>query len=813
MSDNSANNKRIAKNTLMLYIRMLLIMGVSLYTSRVILQALGVKDFGLYNIVGGVVVLFTFINNAMVTSTQRFLNYELGRNNQEEAKRIFSASLTIHFAIAAIFLFFSETIGLWFLNTYIQIPSGRETAANWVYQFTIATSIINIIRTPYNASIIAHERMSFYAYISIIEVVLKLLIVFLVYLFTDRLISYAALITIVTLAIFGGYYLFCRRKFPICRYKFEYDKQRYLSIASFSGWSLFGSVANMGSQQGTNILLNMFFGVAINAAMGIANQVNAAIYHFVSNFQTAFNPQLIKSCATGDRNYFNNLILNTSRYSFLLLFFLALPIYICAPQILQIWLGTVPEHAVEFCRLMLIFSLIDSIQGPLWISIQATGKIKKYQLFISSLILLNIPITYIAFCFFNTPEIALIIRIFINFIALIFRITYSHKLIKFPIRKYFQEVLLKCSTLVILTFPLLFYTSKIDTNIPTPYLLTTSIIYSLTVAYAIGVKSSEKNILLKSLKRIIKMTPKNQPRKNKIQSTLLRYLGYISAFFINMPKFGGIRINATIKFNLIGHQLPNNWGDDLNICFLKKIIEKPIIYYPNSLISRFFKKTNYICIGSTIETRSNPNAIIWGAGLMYENGKCTPPKKIHAVRGPLTRKRLLQLGISCPPIYGDPALLIPYYYTPLKNKKKFRIGFIPHYVDQKNPLLLKLLSSDEHKSTLIDLKKYNKWTDIIDIVVSCEFIVSSSLHGLIISDAYNIPNVWVEFSKNIHGNRFKFLDYYESVNKKNMIPIEITKSTTIEELCSLQNQYTTINIDLQPLIKACPFKLNKSYFQ
>ena len=216
MSDNSANNKRIAKNTLMLYIRMLLIMGVNLYTSRIILQALGVDDFGLYNIVGGVVVLFTFINNAMVASTQRFLNYELGRNNPEEAQKVFSASLSIHFAIAAVFLILAETVGLWFLNTYIQIPPGRETAANWVYQFTIITSIINIIRTPYNASIIAHERMSFYAYISIIEVVLKLLVVYLVYLFADRLISYAALITIVTLIVFGGYYLFCRKKFPIC---------------------------------------------------------------------------------------------------------------------------------------------------------------------------------------------------------------------------------------------------------------------------------------------------------------------------------------------------------------------------------------------------------------------------------------------------------------------------------------------------------------------------------------------------------------------------------------------------------------------
>ena len=227
MTDTSANNKRIAKNTLLLYIRMFLMMGITLYTSRVVLQMLGVDDFGIYNVVGGIIVLFSFINNAMVASTQRFLNFELGRGNVEEAQKVFAASLNIYLIIVVIFMLLAETLGLWFLNRYINIPPERTVAANWVYQFTIITSIINIIRTPYNASIIAHERMSFYAYISIIEVVLKLLVVYLVYLFADRLISYAALITIVTLIVFGGYYLFCRKKFPICRYKFEYDKRSW----------------------------------------------------------------------------------------------------------------------------------------------------------------------------------------------------------------------------------------------------------------------------------------------------------------------------------------------------------------------------------------------------------------------------------------------------------------------------------------------------------------------------------------------------------------------------------------------------------
>ena len=413
MADNTANNKRIAKNTLMLYIRMLMIMVVNLYTSRVILQALGVEDFGLYNVVGGVVVLFTFINNAMVTSTQRFLNFEIGKNDYEEARNVFSTSLNIHFIIAVIFLVLAETIGLWFLNTYLQIPDGREIAANWVYQFSILVSILNIIRSPYNAAIIAHEHMSFYAYVSIIEVVLKLAIVYMVYLFADRLIAYAFLMMIVTLIILGAYYIFCKKKYSICKYKFEYNKKRYLELASFSGWSLFGSMANMGASQGVNIILNMFFGVTVNAAMGIANQVNAAVYQFVSSFQTAFNPQIIKSYAAGDRTYFISLIMNTSRYSFLLLFLLALPIYICCPEILSIWLGTVPEYAVEFCRLMLVFSLIDAVQGPLWVSAQATGKIRNYQIIMSTLILLNLPVSYLLLRLFFIFELAILTKVII----------------------------------------------------------------------------------------------------------------------------------------------------------------------------------------------------------------------------------------------------------------------------------------------------------------------------------------------------------------------------------------------------------------
>ena len=482
---------------------MLLIMVVNLYTSRVILQALGVNDFGLYNIVGGIVVLFTFINNAMVTSTQRFLNFEIGRNNYDEAQKVFSASLNIHFIIAFAFLLLAETVGLWFLNRYIQIPAGREIAANWVYQFSIAVSILNIIRSPYNAAIIAHENMSFYAYISIIEVILKLAIVYLVYLFADRLVTYSCLVFIVAVFILLAYYVFCKKKYLICKYRHEYDRERYMSLASFSGWSLFGSLANVGASQGVNIILNMFFGVAVNAAMGIAQQVNAALYQFVSNFQTAFNPQLVKSYAAGKKEYFFSLILNTSRYSFLLLYILALPVLICCPELLGLWLGNVPDYAVSFTRLIIIFSFIDSLQGPLWVSAQATGNIRNYQLLMSVLILLNLPISYLLLKIFHIPELALLTKVLINVVTAIARVLYLRHLYGFPVFRYLKEVITRCIFVVIFSFPLPLYIYSLFSNWQQLLLtILVSIIITALISYLIGLKSNEKQLVSRVAARI-----------------------------------------------------------------------------------------------------------------------------------------------------------------------------------------------------------------------------------------------------------------------------------------------------------------------
>lgn len=504
MTDTSANNKRIAKNTLLLYIRMFLMMGITLYTSRVVLQMLGVDDFGIYNVVGGIIVLFSFINNAMVASTQRFLNFELGRDNVEEAQKVFAASLNIYLVIVVIFMLLAETVGLWFLNRYINIPPERTVAANWVYQASLVATALNFVRMPYNAAIIAYERMSFYAYTSIIEAALKLGIVFLLYAFADKLIAYAWLVSVVALSILLMHVFFCRRVFFICRHHtFAYDKRRYTALVSFSGWSLFGSVANMGASQGVNILLNIFFGVFVNAAMGIANQVSGAIGLFVGNFQTAFNPQIVKSYASGEMERFINLILKASKYSYYLLFLIALPCLICCNEILQLWLGEVPLHAVSFCRLLIIFSLIDAIQGPLWMSAQATGKIKHYQLLMSCLILLNLPVTYVVLKLFPIAELGLIIRVSINIITAVVRVVYLKFLFPFPVIRYVKETVGTCIVVSVMSvlFPWLIYQNT-DGLSQLCLTISASLVCTLVFIYIIGLSCSERQIVLNIIRRI-----------------------------------------------------------------------------------------------------------------------------------------------------------------------------------------------------------------------------------------------------------------------------------------------------------------------
>ena len=495
--DYSENNKRIVKNTLFLYFRMLLTMGVGLYTSRVILLALGIEDFGIYNIVGGVVVLFSFLSNAMSMATQRFLTFELGKNNIEQVRRIFSMSITVYISIIFFIIILAETVGLWVLNTQINIPYGKIDDANWVYQFSVLIICIGIIQTPYNASIVAYERMSFYAYASIVDVICRLAVaVILVYIGFNKLKAFSVLMCIVAVISFCLYRYYCKRKFEICRYRFFFDLGLYKKLMSFSGWSLFGSAAIMSANQGISILLNLFYGVIVNAAMGIAVQVSHAVNQFVGNFQTAFRPQIIKLYATGDNRNLEQLIFRTSKMSFFILFVLTLPIILNIDFVLKVWLKTVPEYAATFCILVLVSSLLETLSTPLWMTVQAVGKIKQYQLCFSAALSLNIILSYIFLRIGFQPSIVFFIQIFVNVICLIIRLFFIRAYINMSILQFMRKVTGRILPVIVLTIPIPFILSRFYTEWQGLILTSFSfLVLGFVAIYYIGLtKHERKNI-------------------------------------------------------------------------------------------------------------------------------------------------------------------------------------------------------------------------------------------------------------------------------------------------------------------------------
>jgi len=398
----SSSNKRIAKNTALFYFRMLITMLVSLYTSRIVLNVLGVENYGIYNVVGGVVVLFSFLNNAMSVSTSRFLTVELGRKEYDKLNKTFSAALSIHIGIAILVFILAETIGLWFVLNKLVIPDDRMNAAIWVYQFSILSSMVGLTQVPYNATIIAHEKMDVYAYVSILDVSLKLIIVFAITWIAgiDKLILYSILIFMVSLTTAMTYRIYSKRKYAECTYRWNWDKSLYKKMINFSGWSLLSSFAWVMVNQGSSILINLFFGPAMSAAQAIAIQVNAAISNFVTNFRTAVNPQIIKLYANNEKEKMFTLVFQSSVYSYFILLFLILPVFLETDFILSIWLKKPPENAVLFVKLILIFTLIQTFDAAFVIVLQAVGRIKENALLGATLgLLFLLPTTYILFKF------------------------------------------------------------------------------------------------------------------------------------------------------------------------------------------------------------------------------------------------------------------------------------------------------------------------------------------------------------------------------------------------------------------------------
>lgn len=497
------NTSRIAKNTLFLYFRQLLIMLVSLYTVRVVLATLGAEDYGIYNVVAGVVVMFSFVNSAMASGTQRFLNYSLGQGDMVQTRETFSASLAIHAGISLVFIALAETVGLWFVSTRLNVPPMRHHAAIIAYQLAVVTTVFNIFRVPYNALIIAYERMGFFAGISILESTLKLTVVFLLRIQNaDRLILYATLISTVSLIMLMCYKWYCNRSFEIARFR----KIQRITVAkellSFSGWTLFGSATNIANAQGSNIILNLFTTVTVNAAVGIANNVSDAAYSFVRNFQIAFNPQIVKSYATGERKAFENLVCRAAKCSFYLFFLIALPFFVNSEFVLQLWLKTVPEYTTAFVQLILIWLLIETISAPLYMAVQTIGKIKWYQLVIGSITILNLPIAGLAFYLGASPLWMLYIRIALSIVALFFRIAICKKLVSLPVMPFSIEALLKPVCITVVSGFLIMQIKAISFDGWSQLFLTTSVstvLISMLVLF-VGLKKEERQAFFNKVK-------------------------------------------------------------------------------------------------------------------------------------------------------------------------------------------------------------------------------------------------------------------------------------------------------------------------
>lgn len=451
MSDTSSANKRIAKNTLVLYVRMLFTMGISLFTSRVILQTLGVEDYGISSVVGGVISMFTFINAAMVSSTQRYLNFELVRGDANQLRSVFSTSLQIHALIALAIIVLSETVGLWFLNEKLVIPEARMTAAMWVYQCSILSCAVSIMSTPYNAVIVAHEKMSAFAYISILDVSLKLLVVYLlVVLPFDKLIILAILNLLVQLFIRYIYTIYCHRHFPESYFQFWFNKTLFKEMFGFAGWSFWGNLAAILYTQGLNMMLNIFFGPIVNAARGIAVQVQSAVQQFVGGFQTALNPQITKNYASNNLPQMHSLMFRSARFSFLLLFFLSLPVLMETNFILTLWLKTVPDDAVIFTQIMICISLIYTTANPCIIANQATGKVKIYQMVVGGILLLILPISYVVLKLGAPAYSVFIVHFCIESLAQFSRMYMLRKLIHLPLWQYMKNIYIPIVSTVVI---------------------------------------------------------------------------------------------------------------------------------------------------------------------------------------------------------------------------------------------------------------------------------------------------------------------------------------------------------------------------
>lgn len=503
------NTKRIAKNTLMLYVRMLFGMLVSLYTSRVVLQALGVEDYGIYNVVGGVVAMFSMISNSLSSSVSRFLTFELGKGDMEGLKRVFSTSLTIQVVLAVIIVLLSETIGLWFLNTHMTIPANRLYAANWVFHASVFTFVISLLSVPFSASIVSHEKMSAFAYIGILDIILRLLIVlFIAYsgLVFDRLIVYALLLVGVVCIMQAIYWNYCTRHFEECKFRLSFDAGYWREMSSFAGWNFIGGSASLLKDQGVNILLNLFIGPVINAARGIANTVNNVLVSFSNNFMTALNPQVTKSYAAGDYGYTVSLVERGSRFSYYILLLFALPMLFEVEFVLTLWLKHYPEHTVNFVRLILLVTMCDILSNTLIHLKAATGDVRNYQLVVGGMFLMNFPLSYICLRVGFPPESTLIVALFVAVSCLFLRLMFLRKIPGFSMKRYLYKVCgnVLAVTIISLILPLLLYMQMPDGVVRFLLICVLTTLCSSTAIYFVGCSKNEQKFIREKVLQVKK---------------------------------------------------------------------------------------------------------------------------------------------------------------------------------------------------------------------------------------------------------------------------------------------------------------------
>ena len=509
---NKENSKRIAKNTLLLYIRLIFTMAVGLFTSRVILATLGVEDYGVYNVVAGFVLMFSFFTSSLGAAISRFLTYELGKGESLRLQRIFSTSVNVQLLLSIVILILAEAIGVWFVNNKLNIPADRLYAANWTFQCAIIAFILNLISVPYNAAIIAHERMNAFAYISILEVTLKLAIVYVLYISPiDKLITYSVLFAVVGLIIRLVYGIYCRKHFTECRYQPVIDKSMMKEITGFAGWNLIGSGAYLFNTQGVNMAMNIFFGVTVNAARGIATQVEGVVRQFVTNFTTALNPQITKSYAAGNMEYMYTLVCRGAKYSYFLMLVFAVPFMFEADIILKLWLDNVPQHTATFLRLTMIGTLCDILGNSTANACWATGKVKKYYLWVGTIGSLVFFISYALFKMGFPAYTSYIVFIVIYAILIFVKLYIIKGLIDFPLAMFYKETLLRILPVTAFTFVITsFVYLTLEESIGRMLLITLLSTFTLGISiFLLGLEQSEKQIVTNKIshfrKRICKL--------------------------------------------------------------------------------------------------------------------------------------------------------------------------------------------------------------------------------------------------------------------------------------------------------------------